>query len=103
MLHHFDLHLSTDPDGTAVIAVDGELDLASAAQFRETIGELMGTGARTVVVDLGKSDFVDSSGIGALLWAERRLEALGGELTATNCTPQVARVFRLSGLSSFLH
>ena len=103
MLHHFDIDVNTRPDGVAVLKVDGELDLASAPQFRQAVGELMGEGRRRVVVDLSGSDFVDSSGIGAILWADNRLKALGGRLTTTGCTPHVVRVLELSGLGSFVH
>jgi anti-sigma B factor antagonist len=90
MLHSFETHLKNGPDGSTVLAVVGELDLASAPHFREAVGEAMGTGARKVVVDLSGSDFIDSSGIGALMWAEHRLQAVGGDLRTTGCTPPVA-------------
>ncbi len=103
MLHHFETQLTDGPDGTFVLAVTGELDLASAAHFREAVGEAMGTGARNVVVDLSGSDFIDSSGIGALMWAEHRLQAVGGELTTKGCQPPVERAFKLAGLSQLIH
>jgi anti-sigma B factor antagonist len=103
MLRSFDTTTSTAADGSSVLAVHGELDLASAPQFREAIGALMGTGARHLVVDLSDSDFVDSAGLGALLWAGHRLRAVGGRLTTTGCTPPVERAVRLAGLDELLH
>lgn len=103
MLHTFDTQIRTAPDGSAVLAVKGELDLASAARFREAVGALMAAGTRTVVVDLSGSDFVDSSGIGAVLWAEHRLRATGGDLITTGSTPPVTRAFELAGLASMVH
>ncbi len=103
MLHAFDIEITEQADGTSVLAVSGELDLASAALFREKVGEVMGTGVRHLVVDLSGVDFVDSSGLGAMLWAERRLEAVGGDLQAVNCRPPVERVIALAGLSELLH
>ncbi len=103
MLHSFETHLTDGPDGSTVLAVVGELDLASAAHFREAVGAAMGTGARKVVVDLSGSDFIDSSGIGALMWAEHRLQAVGGELRTTGCTPPVARAFAIAGLTQMIH
>ena len=103
MVHPFETRISDGPDGTAVLSVIGELDLASAPHFREAVGAVMGTGARSVVVDLSGSDFIDSSGIGALMWAEHRLQAVGGDLTTKGCQPPVERAFKLAGLSQLIH
>lgn len=102
MLHSFATRTSTRPDGTSVLAVLGELDLASAPHFRQAVAEIMGTGARSVIVDLSGSDFVDSQGIGAVLWAEHRLRAVGGTLRTTGCTPPVRRAFTLAGLGEMV-
>jgi anti-sigma B factor antagonist len=103
MLHAFETRTRTEPDGTAVLSVLGELDIASAPQFREAVGALMGTGVRHLVVDLSGSDFVDSSGIGAVLWAEHRLQAAGGDLRTQGCTDGVTRAFQLAGLGELAH
>ena len=103
MVHHFDVQIRMKEDGTPVLAICGELDLASAPQLRRVIGGLMGTGARNMVIDLSEASFVDSSGMGALLWADHRLQAAGGELTAVNPQPNVARAFEIAGLGPFVH
>lgn len=103
MVHRFDVQIRVQDDGTPVLALCGELDLAAAPQLRRVIGGLMGSGARHMVVDLSDASFVDSSGMGALLWADHRLHAAGGELTAVNPQPNVARAFELAGLGPFVH
>jgi anti-sigma B factor antagonist len=103
MLHAFDIEISQQPDGTSVLAVNGELDLASAALFRERVGEALGTGARDLVIDLTDVEFIDSSGLGALLWAQHRAQAVGGDLHAVHCCPPVERAFALAGLTQLLH
>ncbi len=103
MLHAFDIEINQRPDGSSVLAVTGELDLASAPLFRERVGEALGTGARDLVVDLTDVDFVDSSGLGAILWARHRAHAVGGDLHVDNCCPPVERAFTLAGLTQLLH
>ncbi len=103
MLHAFDIEIRKQDDGAAVLAVNGELDLASAALFRERVGEALGTGARDLVVDLKEVDFVDSSGLGAILWAQHRAQAIGGDLHVNNCCPPVERAITLAGLKQLLH
>lgn len=98
MARTFDVDIRVQEDGTPVLAIRGELDLAAAPQLRRVIGGLMGAGTRHMVVDLSEASFVDSSGMGTLVWADHRLHAAGGELAAINPQPDVARAFEIAGL-----
>ena len=102
-MYHF--HLTERRTGTdsATIAVTGELDLASAPEIKRAVAGLMGSGVRHLGVDLAQATFVDSSGMGALLWASLRLHAAGGDLEAFGASAAVARAFELAGLDSILH
>ena len=102
MQRHFELRCETPDERHGELAVVGELDLASVPQFRETVGELMGTGRRDVRLDLAGAEFLDSSGIGALLWAHHRLEAAGGHLTLVNVHGTVARTLHMTGADRVL-
>ena len=104
MLHRtFQLnHHEPAPDAT-VVSVAGDLDIASAPAFKQTVGDLMGTGIRHVEVDMAHADFIDSSGLGALLWAERRLSAVGGDLEVTHAEGNIARTFQLAGMDGLIH
>ena len=104
MLHPpFAIAVDRHAEGAAVLSVAGELDLATAGQLRRTVGDLMGMGTRQVTVDLSEVEFIDSTGLGALLWAEHRLQAVGGELAAVRCCPPVERAFSLAGLGRLVH
>ena len=86
------------------LMVVGELDIATAPQLRRVIGDLMGAGIREMRVDMHRAEFIDSSGLGALLWAENRLRAAGGHLTVVNAHDGVQRSFELAGLDGhFMH
>ena len=85
-----------------VLAAAGELDVATGMQIKRVVGDLLGTGVRHVVIDLAEVEFVDSSGMGALLWAARRLRAAGGDLRLVNVEPVVARVFALAHLDELI-
>ena len=89
-------------DGSVVIAVRGDLDLATAPQLRSLIGEQMGLGCRHVVVDFASADFIDSSGMGVLLWAARRLRSAGGDLVAVNVAGAVDRTFALAHIGDVI-
>ena len=65
------------------VDVRGELDVASAPSLQDVLDQLMAEGAHRIVVDLAETPFVDSTGLGALLTAHRRMHAHHGELVLT--------------------
>jgi anti-sigma B factor antagonist len=93
------LAAEASPDATsAVLTVSGDLDLAAAPGLRAAIGDLMGFGVRHVEVDLDACTFLDSSGLGALLWGSHRLHAAGGDLVAVHVHGAPARTLEMSGV-----
>src|SRR5918912_3313340 len=61
-----------------VLEVGGEVDVYTAPRLRERLVELVDGGARDVVVDLSRVDFLDSTGLGVLVGALKRLRSAGG-------------------------
>jgi anti-sigma B factor antagonist len=95
----FDLSATTDGEW-AVLAVSGEVDLATGPALRERLNELADGGARQVVVDLRQVDFLDSIGLGVLLAAYRRLREgeRPGSLRLVCTNEHVIKVFAVTGL-----
>jgi anti-sigma B factor antagonist len=85
--------------GYAVVAVAGEVDIATVTRLRERLFELAASG-RTLVVDLDQVSFIDSSGLAALVGAARRAAAHGASLQVVCARPQTRQLFRLTGLDS---
>ena len=96
------LHEKPDADGTCRLTVAGELDIATAPQLRRSVSALMGSGCRDVVVDLTETTFLDSCGLGALVWASHRMHAAGGTLTILNPVGSVAKVIDVAGVDQVL-
>lgn len=87
-----------NPSDVAVL-VRGELDVTGAAQLRETITALLNSGeARTVGLDLRGLTFIDSTGIGTLVVAQRICEQVGVRLHLTAVSPFAARVLSVTGV-----
>jgi anti-sigma B factor antagonist len=101
MLTRFEFH-HDDHGPVSSVTITGELDLAAAPEFRTMVRELMGRGVRILTIDLTETEFIDSSGLGALLWAEHRLQASGGELAVIHAQASVERSFRVAGLDAML-
>lgn len=68
--------------GTAtVFEVAGEIDLGCAPVLRSRLAELIADGCRSLIVDLTPVVLIDSTGLGVLIGARRRLVQAGGDLT----------------------
>jgi anti-sigma B factor antagonist len=86
-------------DGVAVVRVIGELDSATAPRLREELIGLINRGIRSVTVDLARLDFIDSTGLGVLVSAMKRLREHGGDLVLQSPKPSAMRVLEITGLT----
>ena len=81
-----------------VLEVGGEVDVYTAPRLRERLVELFDGGARNVVVDLGRVDFLDSTGLGVLVGALKRVREHDGSLTLVCTRPNLLRLLAITGL-----
>jgi stage II sporulation protein AA (anti-sigma F factor antagonist) len=84
-------------DGTASIALAGELDLAGARQLESRLDEVERENPARLVIDLGSLAFIDSTGLRLLLQADARARERGCELFLRRGEPSVQRVFEVTG------
>ncbi len=80
------------------INVEGAFDSFSAKDARETFATLAETIDRNIILELNNCDFVDSSGIGALIFLHKRLRCKGFNISITNVSEQPYGLFTLLGL-----
>jgi anti-sigma B factor antagonist len=88
----------TSQSGCTVVAVRGEVDLATAPTLKNQLLELVAEGVREIVVDLSSTDFLDSTGLGAVVAAYKRVRAHDGHLKLVATTARVKRVFEITNL-----
>jgi anti-anti-sigma factor len=85
------------PDRSIVVRLAGELDLYNSEEVGTALEQLAGESPPRLVVDLGEVTFVDSTILGTLVEAKKRLpEGTGFRLAAPNAA--VRRVLEVSGL-----
>ena len=88
---------------TLVVRLSGELDHCSVPQIRRDLDRLIGDRTvRHLVLDLKRMAFMDSSGIGLILGRYREMNGRGGTVAVTNMTPQVKRIFLMSGMNQVI-
>ncbi len=98
----FRVELMVPSLGHAVVVLQGELDLFTAPRFLMVLLESIEHGARRVVVDLTEVTFVDSTALGALIGAGKRLGGVEGSL-AIVCPPgSIRRLLELTSLDSII-
>ncbi len=85
-----------------VLAVGGEVDLGSAPQLKDKLTELVADGHLHVVVDLTATEFLDSTGLGALVAGLKRLRAHHGDMRIVCTTPRVRKVFEITHVDRVL-
>jgi anti-sigma B factor antagonist len=83
---------------THVVAVSGEVDLFTAPEFKQIVTAAIDAGAERVVVDLTATTFIDSSSLGVLIGAHRRLADRGGVLVVVCENEAIVKTFRITGL-----
>src|SRR6185312_10322080 len=80
----FSLSQDQIDDERHVIAVAGEIDLFTAPEMKAALGEALEAGRTRIVVDLTETTFLDSTALGVLIGAVKRLRSRDGVLTIVN-------------------
>jgi len=84
-------------DGTMVVEVAGEIHVTTAPAFEKRLLALDRAGCDALVIDLGSVDFIDSTGLGVLIGAMRRITRRGGQMAVVCTNPTVLRLFEITG------
>ena len=98
-----ELHARPDADdGSWLVTLHGELDLAAVPGFRSATQEALRDGWTDLIVDLQHVEFIDSAGIGVLIGLRRRTVEAGGSLTL-RASEQVSSVLSMSNVDALFN
>jgi anti-sigma B factor antagonist len=86
-------------EGVPVVTAPEEVDIANAPLLQQALAEAAGPGHPLVVVDMSRTVFCDSSGLNALVAADRQARAQGGEVRAVVTGESVIRIVELTGVN----
>ena len=90
-------------DGAVVVRLAGEIDLSTAAEFRQLLLKVAESGtATTVVLDMSDVRFIDAHSIGLIVGASQAAKVRGRVLQVDGLDGLPARLFRLVGLEPML-
>jgi anti-sigma B factor antagonist len=83
-------------NGVPVVAAPEEIDITNAPELRSALLAAAAHGHGTLVADLTRTQFCDSSGLHALLAAHKRARAAGGDMLLVIRSTAVLRVFAIT-------
>jgi anti-sigma B factor antagonist len=94
------LHIEAITAGDcAVLRIAGEVDAYTAPKLRKQVADLAENGTVHVIADLRGVDFLDSTGLGALVGGQKRLRILEGSLTIITNRDRILKLFQITGLT----
>ena len=93
------LQTQTRPKVLSILVMEDRIDAASAIQFKERMRELTQTADQRVVLDLARVQFLDSSGLGAIV-AVKKLLGPDRVLELSGLTPTMEKVFHLTRMDT---
>jgi anti-sigma B factor antagonist len=97
----FEIGSERGPHDVCVVRVAGEADLSHERELRAALGRAIDDGEKRIVVDLTRCEFIDSTGVRALLVSHGRQEDHGqgaGRLAIATSNGQVLRVLSVMGV-----
>jgi anti-anti-sigma factor len=98
------MDVETEDHGTtaAVLRPHGRLTMSAAGELKALLDGTIAAGRTLVVVDMSGIEFMDSSGLGALVGGLRATRAAGGDLRIAQVGPQVRTVLELTTMDRVL-
>ena len=88
------------PNGWQCIVVDGEIDLATVPELERAIDSVFEADSTSLVIDLTSSSFMDSTGLKALVMANRRYQESGRGFALAIDGGPISRLIDLSGVDA---
>lgn len=91
------MNLECRETGPAIVVrpCDRRLDARMASEFKDSLGRIIEAGHRRIVLNLGAVDFVDSSGLGAIVSSLKKLGP-AGDLVICEVAANVGEMFKLT-------
>jgi len=95
---NFDIKTQRLDDNSYVIALAGEVDLYTAPEFKQQLLDVIGNGAKEVIVDFSDTTFIDSTTLGVLVGGVKRLRTNEGQLSLVCSDRNITKIFEITGL-----
>lgn len=79
--------------------LDGEIDIYTAAELKRTFQDMFETQKEPVEINLEKLEYIDSTGLGVLIGALKRLKEEDKQITLFHVKPNILKLLNITGLN----
>lgn len=79
----------------AVISLESEFTIVTVKAIRQHVDELLSRGCHQFVLNFEQVEYMDSSGMGLLIYLQKTLDACGGKLSMVNMSSEICVVFTM--------
>jgi anti-sigma B factor antagonist len=88
-----------EDNGICILALSGRLVFGQESNgLRSTVDNLLSSGVNRIVINLEHANYIDTTGLGALLETQRTTKAQGGRLTLCNLGPNFKQALEFARL-----
>jgi anti-sigma B factor antagonist len=84
-----------------ILSISGEVDLYNVSELKKTLFSVTDGAITSVVIDMRDVNYMDSSGIGALVAGQKKMKAHGGKFALMNIHEDVLNILKLATLDKF--
>lgn len=95
---NFKMDMHTLDQGVPMIELEGEVDVYTAPQLKQQVIGVLESGAKELIVDLTRVDYLDSTALGVLIGGLKRMREVDGNMMLICPSPRIRRVFEITGL-----
>ena len=94
-----DINIETsDLGGIKLVTVHGDIDVYSSPKVKDALYEIIDKEAYRIVINLEDIRYIDSTGLGVLIGALKKVKGSEGNITIVCSNPQIKKVFTITGL-----
>lgn len=90
-----------EKEGVLIVNIIGEVDLYNAPKIKEIINENIGKGFVKFIINMNEVTYIDSTGIGSLIFARQTIIGNKGALRLIHIKDSVKKIFELTKLNNF--
>jgi len=83
-----------------LLTLSGKLDLMNAVEVKETVKSLLDRDRTMIHIDMSGVDFINSSGLGAMVSMLKEIRLRQGRLTLSNLAPYIVEIFEITQLAN---